>query len=148
MLLILTAMFACGPCPTGQVLCEDQCVPQSITTAEITEDVFSKSCAFSSCHSSAASASAAATSEPGPASKREPEATPPAKERQARAASTPKNRITDDSVQERLHTHLAKVSHLSEEVASSGDADARAVQLQVERRSWWRKSWIKCPRRQ
>ena len=58
MLFVLTAMLACGPCPTGQILCDDQCVPQSITTAEITEDVFSKSCAFSSCHSSAASASA------------------------------------------------------------------------------------------
>ena len=58
MLFVLTAMLACGPCPTGEVLCDDQCVPQSITTAEITEDVFSKSCAFSSCHSSAASASA------------------------------------------------------------------------------------------
>ena len=58
MLLILTSLIACGPCPTGEILCDDQCVPQSITAAEITEDVFSKSCAFSSCHSSAASASA------------------------------------------------------------------------------------------
>ena len=51
-------LLACGPCPTGETLCDDQCVPQSITASELSEDVFSKSCAFSSCHSNAASASA------------------------------------------------------------------------------------------
>ncbi len=58
MLLILTSLLACGPCPTGETLCDGQCIPQSVTTAQITDDIFSKSCAFSSCHSSAASASA------------------------------------------------------------------------------------------
>ena len=58
MLLILTSLIACGPCPSGETLCADQCVPLSITAAELSENIFSKSCAFSSCHSSASSASA------------------------------------------------------------------------------------------
>ena len=58
MLIILTSLIACGPCPSGETLCDDQCVPMSITAAELSEDIFSKSCAFSSCHSSASSASA------------------------------------------------------------------------------------------
>ena len=58
MLLIFSNFMACGPCPTGEVLCNDLCVPESITASEIAEDIFSKSCAFSACHSSAASASA------------------------------------------------------------------------------------------
>ena len=58
MLFAFSIFIACGPCPTGETLCDDQCVPQSITAAELSEDIFSKSCAFSSCHSSASSASA------------------------------------------------------------------------------------------
>jgi len=57
-MLILFSLISCGPCPTGEILCDDQCVPESITTAELAEDIFSKSCAFSACHSSAASAAA------------------------------------------------------------------------------------------
>lgn len=57
-MFFITLFFACGPCPTGETLCDDQCVPQSTTAAELSEDIFSKSCAFSSCHSDASSASA------------------------------------------------------------------------------------------
>ena len=57
-MLLFFSFLACGPCPTGEILCGEQCVPESTTTAEISEDIFSKSCAFSSCHSSASSASA------------------------------------------------------------------------------------------
>lgn len=57
-MLILTSLLACGPCPSDETLCDDQCIPLSITAADLSENIFSKSCAFSSCHSSASSASA------------------------------------------------------------------------------------------
>ena len=41
------------------MLCDDQCVPALEATAQsLAQEVFAKSCAFSSCHSNAASASA------------------------------------------------------------------------------------------
>ena len=58
MIFMFLSFMACSPCPTGEILCDDLCVPESITAAEIAEDIFAKSCAFSACHSSAASASA------------------------------------------------------------------------------------------
>jgi len=58
MISLFLSFMACSPCPTGEILCDDLCVPESITAAEIAEDIFAKSCAFSACHSSAASASA------------------------------------------------------------------------------------------
>jgi hypothetical protein len=58
MFFVFSFFIGCGPCPTGEILCDDQCVPESITAAELSENIFSKSCAFSSCHSSASSASA------------------------------------------------------------------------------------------
>ena len=57
-MLLFFSFLACGPCPTGEILCDEQCVPESTTAAELSADIFSKSCAFSACHSSAASASA------------------------------------------------------------------------------------------
>ena len=57
-MILFFSFLACGPCPTGERLCDELCVPESTTAAEISEDIFAKSCAFSACHSSAASASA------------------------------------------------------------------------------------------
>lgn len=58
MFLFLTLMTACGPCPSGEALCDEQCIQVEATSAFLAENVFSKSCAFSSCHSNASSASA------------------------------------------------------------------------------------------
>ena len=57
--MLFLFVMACAPCPQDQLLCGDQCVPAIEPTAQsLAQDVFSKSCAFSSCHSEAASASA------------------------------------------------------------------------------------------
>ena len=57
--MLLFTLFACGTCPPEEQLCDGQCIPQiEATSSALSENVFSKSCAFSSCHSSAASASA------------------------------------------------------------------------------------------
>ena len=57
--MLFLFLIACGTCPPEEMLCDEQCVPAIQATAQsLAEDVFSKSCAFSSCHSEAASASA------------------------------------------------------------------------------------------
>lgn len=58
MFVFFTFLLACGPCPSGEALCDEQCIQVEATSAFLSENIFSKSCAFSSCHSNASSASA------------------------------------------------------------------------------------------